>query len=380
MNKAVFGTTTFIQDTLASVGVDMGEDDIVSAPKPPEAAGAFDTGPEDVSGRRKKRRNESYDATFLFLGLDFEDETGEDANLAIGIMEIVLKPRRRLGSVLALEFAPLSTQDALDSYIQSSLGSSSTSSSLRKAQEELVRRLVKAGVSQSTIDHQLPILEFARSRSLPLLAVAPEPEDVLTVRRLGLQNLDAEARSRYVVDSGGFIQWTQDPRNKLYTERSLLKDFVPMTSSSSSSSSGGGGDTTTTTNTVEDTAGGYFAERILVHETIATTIARYTASKPKNTLVLTIAPTKDVRYLGGPNGRIPRILQTLNPQTNVDEEAVTTILLNPSASTTLSKSRFLRLEIGTAPSNLKYQTKVADYLWFSRMPKVNMLPRMMNGF
>ena len=62
----------------------------------------------------------------------------------------------------------------------------------------------------------------------------------------------------------------------------------------------------------------------------------------------------------------------------MDEGAITTILLNPSAEETLSMSRFLRLEIGTTPRTLQYQTKVADYLWFSSMPKVNMLPRMMN--
>ena len=45
---------------------------------------------------------------------------------------------------------------------------------------------------------------------------------------------------------------------------------------------------------------------------------------------------------------------------------------------TLSQSKFLRLEIGTAPTNWAYQTKIADYFWFSSMPKVNMLPRMMN--
>ena len=63
----------------------------------------------------------------------------------------------------------------------------------------------------------------------------------------------------------------------------------------------------------------------------------------------------------------------------VDDDAVTTILINPSAQKTLSQSKFLRLEIGTGPSTIEYQTKVADYLWFSSIPKVNLLPRLMNG-
>ena len=73
-----------------------------------------------------------------------------------------------------------------------------------------------------------------------------------------------------------------------------------------------------------------------------------------------------------------RVSLHLNPNSLVDGVTVTSILLNPRAWETLSESQFLQLEISTAPNNWTYQTKVADYLWFSSMPKVNMLPRMMN--
>merc|ERR1712127_619103 len=105
--------------------------------------------------------------------------------------------------------------------------------------------------------------------------------------------------------------------------------------------------------------------------------AQWAPSRP-DALVAVVAPIPDVRFLGGINGRVPRVCRHLNPDSLVDEEAVTTILLNPNARETLSESRFMRLEIGTAPNNWTYQTKIADYLWFSSMPKVNMLPRMMN--
>jgi len=98
-----------------------------------------------------------------------------------------------------------------------------------------------------------------------------------------------------------------------------------------------------------------------------------------DSLVVAVAPISDVRYMGGPNGRLPRVCKFVNPlATGIDESAITTILLNPSAKETLSMSKFLRLEIGTTPQTLKYQTKVADYIWFSAIPKVNVLPRMMN--
>jgi len=380
MNKAVFGTATLIQDGLASLGVEVDAPPLENPAKQPVDAltGKAPDGEEAPTQKIRKRRNESYDSTYVFLGLDYEDTTGEDATLALGIMDIILKPRRSLATSLALEFAPLSTQPAFDAYL-----TTPQSTPTSEALLTLLRTLTKAGVPTNTLDLHRPILEWARDKRLPLIAVAPEMADVTVVRNTGLQNLDPIRRDQYVADSTGFIEWTQDPKNKLYTERSLLKDFRPIQAEAPKN---------TGTDTPEDTVGGYFAERILVHETIATAIARYTltgttdssptdpARRGKNSLVITLAPQRDLRYLGGPNGRLPRVLQKLDPRSNVDEEAVTTILINPSAESTLSKSRFLRLEIGTAPRNLKYQTKVADYLWFSRMPKVNMLPRMMNGF
>ena len=96
-----------------------------------------------------------------------------------------------------------------------------------------------------------------------------------------------------------------------------------------------------------------------------------------------VYPSKDVRYLQGINGRVPRVTQFLLDQREskftTTEDSVTTILLNPTAKETLSQSRRLRLEIGTAPENLDYQSKLADYLWFSQMPKVNLIPRLMDS-
>jgi len=187
--------------------------------------------------------------------------------------------------------------------------------------------------------------------------------------------------SRHVLDEDGFIKWTQEPRNKLYTKRLLLKDWVPYVlneNEKGNSSAGSGGEK-------ESTPGGFFAERILMHETIATRMANYAfrdignGGGNKNTMVINVGPIADVRFLGGPNGRIARISKAIQPTTMVDDDAVTTILINPSAQKTLSQSKFLRLEIGTGPSTIEYQTKVADYLWFSSIPKVNLLPRLMNG-
>jgi hypothetical protein len=203
-----------------------------------------------------------------------------------------------------------------------------------------------------------PLLEWGKRSELDLLALAPEKEDAETARAKGLQYVDAERRSSYVVDPDGFIALPQDPRFKIYADRALLKDFVPRND--------------------KESPGSLFAERILVHEAGATVAAQYATSRP-DSLVVLVAPMQDMRYMGGMNGRIPRIYRKLRPEdSKVTDKAVTTILLNPTARDTLSRTNYLRLEIGTSPEFLDYQTKLADYLWFSSSPKVNQLPRLMN--
>lgn len=333
MNKGVFGTIDFVKSA-TGIGNEEGTDN----------------GKGTTSSSNKKK---GYDATFVFLGLDYNDATGEDVRLAIDLMSDITKPRRGLDTGLALSFVPISLQRALNDYM------SSTSSN---ADEIITNALVNDGqVPTSIVVNQLPILQYAKAKQLKLIATSPEPMDVKTVRTQGLQNVDPERRSNYVYDAQGFIDWTQEPKSKLYTERSLLKDWKPLDDK-------------------ETTPAGFFAEKILVHETIATRMANYAfLDNKRDSLVINISSIPDVRFLGGPNGRIARICKAIKPDSLVDDEAVTTILINPSAEETLSQSKFIRLEIGTAPSNIRYQTKVADYLWFSSMPKVNMIPRLMNG-
>jgi hypothetical protein len=327
MNKAVFGT---IDTVKGIVGSGTGED-----------------------GEADPKKKKKFDASFVFLGVDYAD--ANDAELAVGLMTDILKPRRGANSALALEFAPLSMQPALDSYL-SSTGSGTSSAD---AENALVQSLAQEGqVPKSIIENQLPLLRFAKSKQLSIIACAPELSDAKSVRTGGLQSITEEQRVKYVADAEGFIAWTQDAKNRVYTDKSLMKDFAPIND--------------------KDAPGNYFAEKILTHETMATAIARYAVRHP-GTLVVAVAPLKDVRYFGGANGRLARVCKYIKGDTNIDEEAVTTILLNPSAKETLSKSNFIRLEIGTRPDLLKYETKVADYLWFSSMPKVNMIPRMMNG-
>lgn len=285
-------------------------------------------------------------ASFVCFGLPF-NVSPADVGLAKDLILPILQARPGRDTALGLSFCPLSAQSFLDSYI------------LTGDLDQLVSTLKEKGVPETTITAHLPLLELAKSKSLKLLALSPEPEDIQIARAKGLQYVDSERRSAYVVDPNGFIALSQEPRFRVYADRSLLKDYEPLNS--------------------QDSAGLFFAERILVHETAAGVTANYAVQRP-DSMVLVVAPTRDLRFLQGINGRIPRLCAYLNPESNkVTEDSVTTILLNPSAKETLSKTNYLRLEIGTGPETLDYQSKVSDYLWFSFMPKVNMIPRLMNG-
>jgi hypothetical protein len=318
LNKAVFGTI----GAISSVAGTNGKEDVKSGP--------------------------GY-ASFVCLGLP-KDTNSEDVELASGLLELMFQARKsvKAETAMGLAFAPLSTQSALDAFSQEDGNTAA-----------LVEAMTNAGVSESEIQLHQPLLELAKSRKIKLLALAPEVDDANIVRTRGLQDVEPERRAKYVADAQGFIALTQDPKFKLYTDRSLLKDYEPIDA--------------------KDQQSNFFAQRILIHEAAATVLANYAVTRP-DSFVAVIAPTPDVRFLGGINGRIPRVCEYLNKDKNkVTDDAVTTILLNPTAKETLSLSRYLRLEIGTAPENIDYQTKVSDYLWFSSMPKVNMIPRLMNA-
>jgi hypothetical protein len=284
-------------------------------------------------------------SSFVCMGVPTAT-TSTDVELVVDLLGPIVK-ESNADTAIGLSFCPLSAQADLDDYSKSG------------EESGFVDALKKRGISEEMVALYLPIMRYARRSSLKLLALSPEQEDILTARSKGLQSVDPDRRQSYVVDAEGFIAMSADPRFRMYTERSLLKDFTPLNS--------------------DDKPGNFFSERILVHETAATVAAAYAVQRP-DSLVVVVAPTPDLRFLLGINGRIPRLCRFLDPSNSkVTADSVTTVLVNPTAKETLSKSRFLRLEIGTGPENLDFQAKLSDYLWFSSSPKVNLIPRMMNG-
>lgn len=284
-------------------------------------------------------------ASFVCLGISQQNE--DTMRLATFIAESISRRAKRSNPesvAIGVTVLPFGCQEYLDRYINdASFGIDPLLASLSDQ------------LSKDVLEQYKALFIMAKSSSVRLLAMGLPNADSDTVLKGGLQSLEAEKRSQYVMDPNGFIAQTNDPKFKLYTDRVLLRNA-------------------TSTNT-----GNYFAERILAHEAAATAAVRFVTQTPAPRLLTIVAPTEDLRYLGGINGRLPRVYNSVASSDDaITDDDVTTILLNPTAASTLSMTRRIRLEIGTGPDTLQYQTKVADYIWFSSSPPVNLLHRVMD--
>ena len=152
--------------------------------------------------------------------------------------------------------------------------------------------------------------------------MSPEYEDIKAARTNGLASVDLQRRESYIVDPQGFISITKDPRYKLYTDRSLLKDFSAINA--------------------EDNYKNFFAERIFVHEAGATVVAKYSIEKPES-IVAIVAPTPDLRFLGGLNGRIPRVYSSLVTKSNENNNNTSQNMVSKVTDNAVTTSKFVCL-------------------------------------
>merc|ERR1712129_533489 len=187
----------------------------------------------------------------------------------MSLTQEMIKPRRDLDTAIGLSYIPINAQNALDQFSKSG------------DFDLLTSELVSVNVPSEEIEAQKSFLLFTRSKRLPMLALCPEYNDIIITRKEGLQNVDATRRSYYVADTQGFINQTQDPKFKLYTQKSMMKEFMPQND--------------------KDNEGAFFAERILYDEAVATSIARW-AMQRKDSMVISYQSIKDVRFFGGANG------------------------------------------------------------------------------
>ncbi len=325
-------------------------------------------------------------ASFVCFGLPMQ-ETNRDIDLTVSLLRGVFEKRlsqpqqSRASSAIGIATLPCTAQSMVDDLVAKRITLSDISTASG------------GDAIQQLLPLYRPILEYAIENQIPIIAMGLSKEDRQIVQKGGIQSVNPTSREKYVKDPNGFIATTNDPVFKLYTDRSLLKDRLLVAAKDAPSSE----------STMSE--GNYFAERILSHEAGATLVSQYAIDHRSDDccVIAIVAPINDVRYLGGINGRIPRVYQYVSAATTTDSSDstettatntstttatvpeslvsmndITTILVNPTAIDTLSRTRRLRLEIGTGPDTIPYQTKIADYLWFSSSPPVSVLPRVMD--
>jgi Haem-binding uptake, Tiki superfamily, ChaN len=298
--------------------------------------------------------------SFVFFGQPMQP-TQRDIDLTVSLLQTIFEKRlsqqqRQSSSAIGIATLPCTAQGLVDDLISGR----SSFSDLSSNSDDM----------QQLLPLYRPLFEYAEENKIPIVAMGLSKEDERMVQRGGIQNVNPISRERYVKDPNGFIATASDPKFKLYTDRSLLKDRLLLTNENKDIVS----------------EGNYFAERILSHEAGATFVSQYAINNNNDDddcLIAILAPINDVRYMGGINGRIPRVYQYLsntdtNKESTITMNDITTILINPTAIDTLSRTVRLRLEIGTGPDTIPYQTKIADYLWFTSSPPVNLLPRVMD--
>jgi Haem-binding uptake, Tiki superfamily, ChaN len=300
-------------------------------------------------------------ASFVCFGLPMEP-TIRDMDLTTSLLQTMLEKRltqsqqQRSPSAIGIATLPCTAQGIVDDLVANRI-------SLKDLSDTN-----DAAIIQQLLPLYRPIFDHAIQNKIPIIAMGLSKDDEQAVQSRGIQGVNPTSRGQY-------------------NDRSLLKDRLLLLANKDTSKD----------STISE--GNYFAERILSHEAGATLVSQYAIdhNSPDDCCVIAIiAPINDVRYLGGINGRIPRIYQYLsnskkNNQGSLDQAQpsltatesvsmndVTTILINPNAVDSLSRTVRLRLEIGTGPETIAYQTKIADYLWFSSSPPVNLLPRVMD--
>ena len=311
-------------------------------------------------------------ASFVCFGVSSDDENSSSSiQLGVALTESIVQGAQGSRQQVAIGLAALaiSAQPAVDAFVT---GQSDWDT------------LVSSTITKDLLEPYRSLLDYARQQRIPVLCLAVDPNDTATVRAKGLQALDPAQRQRYVADPTGFIAQTTDPQFGLYTDRVLLRDVADDIDLDANDEDAAPQQPSKRSTTNKDDNKNLFAERILAHEAAATVLARYAAANSKS-VVLCFAPVDDLRYMKGINGRLPRIYNALKTEANSEvtgnaltDDDVTTILLNPSPKDTLSETKRLRLEVGTGPDTIKYQMKVADYIWFRSNPPVYLLPRVMD--
>ncbi|CAM9847076.1 unnamed protein product [Ascophyllum nodosum] len=295
----------------------------------------------------------------LFFGV--HGDSPADQQLAARLMGKIaskLKDKAAIG----LEQVERQFQSALDDYVAEGRtpGASEPGELLDQADARLAEATQWKERSTLPFDSYRPVFHLARRRGLPLVALGVDSESVFQVMRNGMDSLREEDRNSFVADFKGFVSYVRDKGFQAYADKLIFPSYERLMDE------GLLGDT-------PPTRPNFFSARILVDEALASRAVEWVTSKANQNRPLLVLQREDrVKFGFGASGRAARIAESFG-----GKMPTRTVLVNPTAIDSLSDNRSLRLALEYA-DDLYAGKPLANYLWFTKSPKVSLIPRMLN--
>lgn len=213
--------------------------------------------------------------------------------------------------------------------------------------------------SVDSVDFLRPVADLQQRTKCDVVPLGVQAEVMGAVQRSGgIAALSEQQRNDYVDDVGAFVRypkqtaafdvWAERVVSRTYKRRYAGVEGAPK---------------------YED----YFASSILYDEAVASLAARYCRAHPQ-TLLVCIVSDDHVKFGCGAPGRFQRLER--NPDGSPGFFRAPTVLLNPSADSTFSLSKSLRLVLAVDPAKAR---PLADAVWFSRSPPPSLLTHMINA-
>ena len=210
-----------------------------------------------------------------------------------------------------------------------------------------------------SVDFLQPIADLQQRTRCDLVPLGVQAEVMGAVQRSGgIAALSEQQRNAYVDDVGAFVRYPkQTAAFDVWAERVVARTYKKRYEGLEGAPK------------YED----YFASSILYDEAVASLAARYCRAHP-STLLVCVVSDDHVKFGCSAQGRFQRLEK--NPDASSAEFfRAPSILLNPSAESTGSLSRSLRLALAVDPAKARI---CSDCVWFSRSPPPSLLTHMMN--
>ncbi len=209
-----------------------------------------------------------------------------------------------------------------------------------------------------SVDFLQPIADLQQRTRCDLVPLGVQAEVMGAVQRSGgIAALSEQQRNAYVDDVGAFVRYPkQTAAFDVWAERVVARTYKKRYEGLEGAPK------------YED----YFASSILYDEAVASLAARYCRAHP-STLLVCVVSDDHVKFGCSAQGRFQRLEK--NPDGDAGFFRAPSILLNPSAESTGSLSRSLRLALAVDPAKAR---TCSDCVWFSRSPPPSLLTHMMN--